>query len=170
MSREARVKKLISVALMVGLIAASMVMPAEAGKKKKKGKKKAAKIERVVELTYSSPGIGVTAAGRGGGYPVNFPESTEIPTLAQEKYIKIEVEDSSGQAVAGFISQGDLDGNGVNDDGYGTFCGAHPEPIELASPGAPIVGVYAYNGTCEDGTTPSVMTSGTVKITLSNMP
>jgi hypothetical protein len=163
-------RKTLSIALMLALLAGAMAMPAEAAKKKKKKKKVAVKVERVVELEYSSPGIGVTAAGRGGGYPVNFPESTEIPTTPDEKFLKIEVEDSSGQAVAGFISQGDLDGNGVNDDGYGTFCGAHPEPIELAAPGTPILGVYAYNGTCEDGTTPSVMTSGTVKITLSNMP
>lgn len=155
--------------LVMGLILGSFAS-AEAGKKKKKKKPKApVRVERVVEVSYDHPGIGI-AGPVSGGYPVNFPEgSSEVPTAAEELYMKIEVTDQSGQAVAGFISQGDLDGNGINDDGYASFCGAHEEFVPVEAPGTPIIGIYAYNGTCPDGT-PSIMTTGTIKVTLSNMP
>ena len=169
-------RKTTSVLIVMALILAAFSIPAEAKKKKKKKKKPVAVVEvvrteRVVEVAYASPGIGVAGgpSGRSAGYPVNFPEVTEIPTMPEEKYMKIEVIDGSGQAVAGFISQGDLDGNGLNDDGYGEFCGAHAAPVEVAAPGTPLLGIYAYNGACPDGT-PSIMTSGTIKITFSNLP
>lgn len=157
-------KKVIAIALSVGMLAGAYSLPAEAKKKKKK------RIERVVEITYTHPGIGAATPAGGTGYPANFPEgSSEIPLGPDDLFMKVEVVDDSGQAVSGFISQGDIDGNGVNDDGYGTFCGAHAEPIPVASPGAPIIGIYAHSGVCADGT-PSIMTSGTIKVTLSNMP
>lgn len=154
-------KRAIAVALALGLLGGMMVGPADAGKKKKKP----VKVERVVEIEYSSPGIGVAPVG---GYPVNFPDGLEIPTLAEELFVKIEVEDASGQKIWGFISQGDIDGNGLNDDGFANFCGSHEEPVDLAAPGSTIIGVYMYNGACDDGT-PSVMTSGTITMTFSNM-
>jgi hypothetical protein len=164
-------KRILVLLMVLGLVFGS-IAAAEAGKKKKKPKapRTPVKVERVVEVAYDHPGIGATAAGRGGGYPVTFPDPMDIPVTAEEQYIKVEIVDASGQKVAGSIGQGDVDGNGINDDLYGVFCGAHPEPIPLAAPGMPIIGIYAYSGTCEDGTTPSVMTSGTIKITLSNMP
>lgn len=164
-------KKTLSVLVMIGLLAATMAVPAEAGKKKKK---KVApvpvKVERVVEVAYDHPGIGAAPVG---GYPAGFPAAaTEIATGPEDKYFKVEVLDASGQKVWGFISQGDLDGNGVNDDGYGDFCGSHDAPQPVAAPGTPILGIYAYSGTCgpDYGGTPSVMTQGTIKVTFSNMP
>ena len=160
-------KRILVLVMVLGLVFGS-IAAAEAGKKKKKPKVPV-KVERVVEVSYDHPGIGATVAGQGGGYPVSFPDPMDIPVTAEELYIKVEIVDASGQKVAGSIGQGDVDGNGVNDDLYGTFCGSHPEPIPLAAPGSPIVGIYAFNGVCEDGS-PSVMTSGTIKITLSNLP
>ncbi len=162
-------KKSVVVLLILSLVAAFAVAPAQAGKKKKK--KKPVRVERVVEINYDHPGIGVAPVG---GYPAGFPGSivegsTNIPTSANDQYIKIEVVDASGQKVWGFISQGDLNGDGAPTDGYAEFCGAHEETQPLAAPGTPIVGIYAYSGACEDGT-PSVMTTGTIKITFSNMP
>ena len=162
-------RRAITILVSVGLLAGALALPADAAKKKKPKIKVPQKVERVVEIAYAEPGIGATVLGRGGGYPVGFPNSQEIPIMAEERYMKIEVIDESGHAVAGYISQGDVNGNGLNDDLYGDFCGAHAQPLELAAPGSPIVGVYAFNGTCPDGT-PSIMTSGTIKITLSNMP
>jgi hypothetical protein len=160
-------KRSIVVVLVMGLLAGGMLAgPAEAKKKKKK---LPVKVERIVEIDYSNPGIGAATPAGSAGYPVNFPDGVDIPTTGDDLFIKIEVLDASGQKVGGFISQGDLDGNGVNDDGYAEFCGAHPEPVSVASPGMPIIGIYAYNGVCPDGS-PSVMTSGTIKITFSNMP
>ncbi len=159
-------RRALVVGMILSLIIGAMIAPAEAGKKKKK-KKAPVRVERVVEVAYDHPGIGVAPAG---GYPTTFPDSGEIPTTPDDKFMKIEVTDSTGQNVWGFISQGDLDGNGVNDDGYGQFCGAHAEPVPVAAPGTPILGIYAYNGVCDDGSGPSIMTTGTIKITFSNMP
>ena len=153
-------KKSLVIFLVLGLAALLAAVPAQA-------KKKTKRIERVVEINYDRPGIGVAPAG---GYPTGFPEAaTEIPTSTQDRYIKIEIEDASGGSVWGFISQGDLDGNGVNDDGYANFCGSQEESQPVAAPGTPILGIYAYAGACDDGT-PSTMTTGTIKVTFSNMP
>lgn len=159
-------KRSIVVVLTVGLLAGVLaVAPAEAAKKKKKS----VRVERVVEIDYSLPGIGVATPAGSAGYPVNFPDGVNIPTTGDDLFIKIEVTDASGQKVGGFISQGDLDGDGLNNDGYAEFCGAHEEPVPVASPGMPLIGIYAYNGVCPDGS-PSVMTTGTIKVTFSNMP
>lgn len=164
--KEIPIKSFIALVLAFGLVFGAMAT-AEAGKKKKKKMKR---VERIVEIDYGNPGIGVAPVG---GYPTGFPEAaTEIPTGPDDLFFKVEVEDSSGQAVWGFLSQGDLDGNGVNDDGYGNFCGAHEETIPVAAPGTPFLGVYAYAGNCGPsfGMTPSVMTTGTIKVTFSNLP
>lgn len=161
--------KRIFVAVLVLGLAFGAMTTAEAGKKKKKKPPVPVRIERVVEVTYDHPGIGVATPIGGTGYPTSFPDPSEIPTGPDDLYFKIEVTDASGQKVSGFISQGDLDGNGVNDDGYGSFCGAHAEAIPLVEPGTPILGIYAHSGVCADGTA-SIMTSGTIKVTFSNMP
>ena len=159
-------KKALIFALVIGLIAGSMAAPATAKKKKKK---KPVKVERVVEVDYQGPGVGVTSPGGSVGYCYQFPVSDTCLTMipeAGEKYIKIEVTDASGTAIAGFISQGDLDGDGLGDL-YGEFCGAHAEPIQLEVPGGAF-DLSLYDGVC--GTGPSVMTTGTIKVTFSNLP
>jgi hypothetical protein len=159
-------KKALIVALVLGLVAGAMAAPATAKKKKKK---KPVRVERVVEVEYQGPGVGVSSPAGSVGYCYQFPVSDACLTVipeAGEKYIKIEVLDASGTAVAGFISQGDLDGDGIGDL-YGEFCGSHAEPIQLEVPGGPF-DLSLYDGVC--GTGPSVMTTGTIKITLSNLP
>ena len=158
-------KKAIAVALSLGLLAGAMIAPADAAKKKKK---KPVKVERVVELAYDSPGVGVAIQGGATGYPIGFPTSADIGTTGEERYVKVEIVDSSGQKVNGSLAQSDQDGDGFVDDLGEPFCGATEEPIEF-EPGTVIVGVYAHNGTCADGT-PSVMTTGTVTLTFSNLP
>ncbi|MGH2753403.1 MAG: hypothetical protein ACRDLB_03135 [Actinomycetota bacterium] len=158
-------KKALVVALVLGLVAGAMSAPATAKKKKKKPKK----IERVVEVEYQGPGVGISTPGASVGYCYQYPVSDTCLTVIPEKgekYIKIEVADASGTAVAGFISQGDLDGDGIGDL-YGEFCGAHMEPVQLEVAGGAF-DLSLYDGVC--GTGPSVMTSGTIKITLSSHP
>ena len=162
-------KRAIAVALALGLLAGAMVAPAEAGRRKKRKPPVPVKVERVVEYAYQGPGIGFSTPVASGGYC--YPEPTACAVFlpeAGEKYIKIEVVDASGTTIAGSISQGDQDGDGIGDL-YGEFCGAHPEPVELAVEGAPF-DLSMYSGSCYGTPSPSVMTTGTVKVTFSNMP
>ena len=156
-------KRILVLVLALGLVLGA-VASAEAGKKKKKPAK-----PRVVtdEYTIPTPGAQPLAGGcygavEGGG------SCFEVPTTPKEKYIKVTFEDASGQNVAGFIGQGDLDGNGLNDDGYAPFCGGHPTAQGIAAPGSPIL-IYASGGACADGS-PAVMTTGKVTIQLSSRP
>jgi hypothetical protein len=162
------VKRSLTMLLVLGLIVGSLVGTAEAKKKKKKVKR----IERVVEITYNGPNAGVsTPAATGGVCQLSTDEPgacIETPTSTKDRYVKITVTDASGQAVAGSISQGDTDGDGVSNI-YGQFCGETPAALPLAAPGVPLR-VTAYAGTCADGSTPSVMTTGTITLTFSNLP
>ena len=158
-------RKTVTLLVILGLLAGAMAAPAEAKKKKKKKK------PRVVEVEYTGGGIGVIAAGLGGGIcPMTEPgsgECIEIPLMPGEKYVKVEVKDATGLGPAGFITQGDVDGDGVA-DGYGDFCGAHEEPVALNSPSIP-VRVSFYPGVCASGM-PSVPTTGTIVATFSATP
>lgn len=166
-------KKLLVLMMILGLVLGS-IATAEAGKKKKKAAPPApTRIEKVVEHKYSGGNLGVTAAGVGGGGCFNDPSMPFacikiVPPGSEYTYVKLEVTDASGQKAGGFISQQDADGDGLS-DGYGNFCGSHPEPVALEVPGGEL-GVSLYLGTCADGTTPSIVTSGTIKLTFSNMP
>ena len=158
-------KKVLGVALIVGLLATAFVMPAEAGKKKAKPRK--------VEATYG-PMVGFAAGGMAGGfcmfnYGADFADNpcVEFVPKASEKYVKVSVTDATGTKVFGFISQGDVDGDGVG-DGYGTFCGAHKR-AEALQGGATPVRVSFYPGACEDGS-PSLPTTGKVTVLFSAKP
>ena len=162
-------KKTLSTLVILGLIfGAFMATPAEAKKKKKKAKK----TERVVEIDYTLGNLGVASPAFTGGVcfvdPTMPASCKEVPVTASEKYIKVEVKDATGTSVPGFISQGDTDGDGIN-DGYGEFCGSHDAPVQLTAPGTP-VGVSMYPGICADASGGGIPTSGTLVVTLSNMP
>ena len=164
-------RKAISVALALGLLVGAFVGTAEAGKKKKKPKAPV-RIEEVIELEYTGGDLGASTPVRSaagclnGGAPA-FACKQIIPTQPGMTYLKIEVQDASGQNAGGFISQQDADGDGFG-DGFGDFCGAHAEPIPLEVASGP-VDLSMTAGTCTDGS-PSIITSGTVVATFSNMP
>ena len=160
-------KKSVVVLLILGLVASFAVAPAQAKKKKKP-----ARTERVVEVPYTFGGMGVATPAITGG--LCFTDETmpfgckTIPVQAGEQYVKIEIKDAVPSTVAGFISQGDVDGDGIS-DGYGEFCGAHAEPVPLNDEFTP-VGVSFYPGVCSDGSGVSFPTTGTIVATFSNMP
>ena len=164
-------KKAIVSALVIGLVAGAMVLPAEAGKKKKK---KPARIEQVVEVPYTGGELGVNTPAASAGGCLNGSEvfacKSLIPPGAEFSHIKVEIKDATGLTVGGFLSQQDADGDGLQ-DGYGTFCGAHTEFIPLELPGS-VVGISLYPGACDNGGTPapSTPTTGTIVATFSNMP
>ena len=161
-------KKSIVVLLVLGLMAALAVAPAQAKKKKKP--KVPVKVERVVEATYQAPGIGATVNGAGGGIcPFADPTTQtciEFPLQLGEKYVKVEITDASGGSVAGSVSQGDTDGDGIGNL-YGQFCTAHPEPIAMESPSNALRVSFYAGGSPDCVSTP---TTGTIKVTFSNMP
>lgn len=163
-------KKAIVSAVVVGLIAGAMVLPAEAGKKKKK----VVRVEQVVEVAYTGGEIGISSPVASAGGCLNgtdvFNCKEIIPPAGDFPYIKIEIQDATGSTVGGFISQQDADGDGLA-DGYGTFCGAHAESVPLEVPGT-VVGISLYPGLCDNGGTPapSTPTTGTIVATFSNMP
>ena len=157
-------KKILVLVLAFGLLFGAL-STAEAGKKKKKKPSK----PRVVTDEYTIPTLGAQpVAGGCYGAIEGGGECYEVKTTAKEKYIKVTFKDSSGLNVAGFIGQGDLNGNGISDDGYAPFCGGHPTSQGIAAPGTPIL-IYASGGACADGS-PAAMTTGSVKIELSSKP
>lgn len=165
-------KKALVSALVVGLVAGAMVMPAEAGKKKKKPAP--VRVEQVVEVPYTGGELGISSPAASAGGCLNGTEVFSckeiIPPAGDFPYIKIEIKDTTGLTVGGFLAQQDTDGDGLQ-DGYGTFCGAHAEFIPLEVPNT-VVGISLYPGACDNGGTPapSAPTTGTIVATFSNMP
>lgn len=164
-------KRILVLLMIAGLIAGS-VATAEAKKKKKKNSAPV-RMEEVVEIPYTGSNIGVASPAATGGtclidQTLPFHCLSAVPSFVEASFIKIEVADATGQKAGGFISQGDVDGDGIS-DGYGQFCGAHPEPLAMATPGAP-VDISLYMGICSDASGPSIATTGTITVTFSNMP
>lgn len=157
-------KRAISVVLALGLLAGAFALPAEAAKKKKK---KVVRVERVVELPYQCPcGPSTPVASQGFWLAGGTFGGGPVATGGEENFVKVEVTDQSGQTVYVGLGQ-DTDGDGFS-DGFGDVCGSTEEPLAVPAPGSE-VSAFVYVGTCPDGT-PSIATSGTVKLTFSNIP
>jgi hypothetical protein len=158
-------KKVLSVLLMVGLVVGSLAMPAEAGKKKKK--KKVVRVERTVESVYQAPAIGSPSAG--GACPNATNSCAEIATGAEDKYVKVSVEDATGTAVAFSLAQDTDEATLGSEVDMGVFCGTTgDETIAVQAPGVPLLSfVWAFGDIiCPGG----VATTGTVSATFSNLP
>lgn len=163
-------RRALAVALAVGLLAGAYATPAEAGKKKKP-----VKVERVVEFDYTCP-CGVKVMGTGpawqlggltGGDP-NVGGGTVAFNPVEEKYLKVESEDSFGMPVAIGISM-DTDPNDTSPNNpVADVCGATEEPIEMPDVEAEFR-VFVTSGTCKDGT-PTAASQGTITFTFSNLP
>jgi hypothetical protein len=160
-------RRFIVFAAILGLLVGSVTI-AEAKKRKP-----VKRVQEVVEIAYQGGNAGVATPAATGGFCLvdpTQPFSCKIatPTTPGMKFLKIEVVDASGQKAGGFISQQDADGDGLQ-DGYGQFCGGHAEPVALELASAP-VGVSLYAGICSDGSGPSIVTTGTIVATFSNLP
>lgn len=155
-------KRSILVALVIGLLAAMLVAPMEAGA----AKKKKAPKPRVYETTYTCP-CGVQANGQGPAWRLGTGEGgVQIAVASNEKYLSLELTDDSGLPVFFSINQ-DVDGDGtLYEYENGQACGKTAEPVEL-QPGAAIT-VFIQSGTCDGG--PGLATGGTLKATLSATP
>lgn len=145
-------KRLIAVSLVLGLMFGA-VATAEAGKKKKKP----VRIERVVEGTYDNPAPGI------GGvvYFNNLGGQLDAPSGPNEFYMSIEIVDDSGQPTYFNISaDGTIIGGG---------CGKTETPIE-STPGLAYKISVTMGPGLEAPDCMGVATSGTIKVTFSNMP
>ncbi|HYI44168.1 MAG TPA: hypothetical protein VE174_01730 [Actinomycetota bacterium] len=159
-------KKIITVALTIGLLAGSLAMPAEAGKKKKKKAPAPApvvRVERTVEWDYVCPCPGTYQFGSATG--TNF-GGGPLPIGSEERFVSITAVDQSGQPVLVSINQ-DTNGDGFN-DGVADVCatGEKGEAAEV-SPGLEMR-LFISTGPCGDGA--SVPLGGTLTVTLSNLP
>ena len=147
-------KRFVVLVMVLGLIAGS-VATAEAGKKKKPKR-----VERVVEARYEAPaaiGIG-DVGGACSGCPA-------LPNGTKETWMKVVVTDDVLPIAGVELSPGDLDGNGFYDSGW-FVCG---ESDWIQVPGGSEMQSFPWmvsGRECPGGGA----TSGTIKITYSNMP
>lgn len=159
-------KKTITVVLTIGLLAASLAMPAEAAKKKKKKAPAPAvvqRVERTVDFEYVCPCPGTYQFGSATG--TNF-GGGPLPIGGEERFVSITAEDTSGQPVLVSINQ-DTNGDGFN-DGVADVCatGEKGEAAEV-TPGLEMR-LFISTGPCGSGA--SVPLGGTLHVTLSNLP
>ena len=145
-------KRFLIMFMVLGLVAGS-IATAEAGKKKKKK----APYVRVVEGTYANPapGIGgvVTLNGAGG--------TLDVPTAANEYYMSVEITDDSGQATYFSIAEDSTFAGGG--------CTKTETPFQINPGGAYSITVTIGPG-LDDPTCAGVATSGTIKVTLTEVP
>ena len=142
-------------------------MPAEAAKKKKKKKKAPQRIERVAESEYQAPALGSPDTG---GACLAAPNScANLPTGADDLYVKVTVEDSTGTATAFRLGQDTDPATLGTETQYGDFCGTTGDtPIKLEAPGVELLSfVWAFGAITCPG---SFGTSGKVVATFSNLP
>lgn len=89
-----------------------------------------------------------------------FRNGVDFTPRPGERFIRIVLEDRSGQPARGTVGQ-DLDGDGVQDVTH-DFCGQTTAPVRFRA-GTDLT-VLAQDGPCEDGT-PAVTTFGTITAT-----
>ncbi len=154
-------KRTLIIALVLGLVFGALTT-AEAAKKKKKPKK----TERTVEGSYDAPPLVIagTCAQSGAIGCVS------IATGPGEAFItKAKVTDAHGQPVVVGVSA-NTDGQIGDDVSFGEFCGELTEPMPIE----PGVELHFWVGTIADivgqACAPGLATTGTVSVTLSNLP
>jgi len=86
----------------------------------------------------------------------------EVPTTRKDRTVSVIVTDARGLPIAFQLSQGYTSSADTMTD-LGEWCSSTPHPVRLAHPGQPVV-VYVELGAC--GNSPSVPTTGTVKLTV----
>jgi hypothetical protein len=156
-------KKTVVTFMVLALVGSALAAPAIAGKKKKK---KPVRVERVVETTYDLAALGIGAPAGTGACPAATNSCGRAATGLEEKYVVVEIADASGTATAFSLGQDtDPAALGTEHD-LGEFCGTTGDvPIEIV-PGAEIlVFPWAAGPACA-----SVGTTGTVTLTISNLP
>ena len=144
--------------LVVGLTVAAVglvpVLSADAAKKPKR-------VQRVVSSAYDAPAPGVAGIASGGNCGSPNTGCAKVTLASNERYISVEITDSSGLPASGAIysAQTTL---------VGTFCGKTEEAL-LVDPGVELT-IWAHAGPTDSNPCPGVATSGSIVSTLSNLP
>ena len=151
-SRSRALSILILVFLTLGLVGALTGDPAAAARRR---------LVRRVHIPYQGPALAVLAPGALLAYciPGETPGCFDVPLKATDRYLTVGVEDASGQAAYGIV----FDEEGAE---IGDFCGSTERPIP--SPGGSSITIWLFAGHCYGTTTPSVVTTGTIKLLFSN--
>lgn len=151
-------RKAILMTLVLALIVGALTGPAAAGKKKKKPKKPK-RVEREISGRYEAPwGVVFEGSGVCAGCP-------SFPNEAKETWVKVEVsDDQSPTAQVSF--NWDSNGDGVADTGI-NVCGSTDGFVEIPGGITPTAFPSLVGGV---GCPGSAATSGSVKVTYSNMP
>lgn len=147
--------------VVVGLLAGALAAPVDAAKKRKKPRKPR-KISRTASGTYANPAIGVpgvVGSSAAGG-------AVELPVALNERFISVNIKDSSGQPAVATMSQN----TDTSDDLweiFATICGKTEKPLPIA-PGVTVrISVYTMPGP-DQPTCTGPATSGTIKATFTN--
>lgn len=154
-------RRIIGAVLIFGLMFGA-ISTAEAGKKKKKPKR----VERKVDYEYTAPSPGISGVV-GACMTVLGVEGTacqDTPVGPKDLYVMVSVEDATGQPTNFDLAQDSDPSPGL--EIFASGCGETTDPVAI-TPGLPLrVSVTAIGGPdC-----PGAATTGTVKITLSNLP
>ena len=152
-------KKAIVTAIVVGLLAGAVVAPAEAGKKKKKKPKR---VETVYSGTYDTPAPGAPGLAWRANCGAPNTGCLLFTSGAKDKFLKIDLTDTSGQAVYAELWSGTADGF---DTRAAQICGSTEEVLEISSSMS-----YALVLTPPDPTVcQAPATQGSITATLSNL-
>ncbi|MGH2693785.1 MAG: hypothetical protein ACRDJJ_03105 [Actinomycetota bacterium] len=149
-------RRTIVAAIILGLLAGSLVAPAEAGKKKKKA------TTRTAEGSYDMPALVLlgACAQTGAIGCVTF------ATAKEESWItKLKITDQHGMPVYAELAQ-NLDGDNISETDLGAVCGKLKEPVQF-KPGFEVY-VWILTPPRDPTCVPGQGTSGQVKITFSN--
>jgi hypothetical protein len=127
------------------------------------------KKTRVVTVGYQCP-CGAswgapTPAGSGLGFILQGFGGTYIQTSANDRYLSASVVDDQGGDVKVEFSQ-PMSGNPAS---IGSACGGTTSPLKIPNPGQQL-DVMVFTGLCDDMTTTSIATSGTITLTFSKKP
>lgn len=152
-------RKTIVIALTAGVLAAAVVAPAEAAKKRKPKR-----TERVAEGAYTNPAVGVPGVV---GWNVGS-SFYEFVLWADETFMAVEITDDAGGAVTATLSQ-NTEPSSAGYEIITSFCGATAEPIAVTPGLAVRVAVYTTPGPGQP-TCMGPATAGTIKATISNRP
>lgn len=124
------------------------------------------KVVRTEEVQYYDPAVGTA----GVGVCFQGDSCVFVDPLPGELYASIEIVDQLGLPVYASVMQ-DTSGDGswlVTDDFTVHICGATTQPIRIVA--GKTVSVWVWEGPGVDPPCAGAASSGTVKVTLSNLP